>query len=62
MSIVENLTLIICLKKKLVYRNIMVTCDQHEKIASSPKVLLGIFLQIRNKFGRYAELNRLCVG
>ena len=39
----------------------MVTCDQKEKVASSPKVLLGIFLQIQNKFCRYAKLNRLWV-
>ena len=29
----------------------MVTCDQQEKVASTPKVLLGNFLQIQ----RYAE-------
>ena len=28
----------------------MVTCDQQEKVASSPKVLLGIFLQIQNPY------------
>ena len=28
----------------------MVTCDQQEKVLSSQKVLLGIFLQIRNYF------------
>ena len=37
----------------------MVTCDQQEKVLSSQKVLLGIFLQIRNLIKRYAELNRL---
>ena len=36
----------------------MVTYHQQEKVASSPKVLLGIFLQIQNLFLRYAEINR----
>ena len=40
----------------------MVTCDQQEKVAPSPKVLLGIFLQIQDLFWRYAELSRLWVG
>ena len=34
----------------------MMTCDHQEKVAPSPKVLLGIFLQIGNVFGRYAEI------
>ena len=40
----------------------MVTCDQQEKVLSSQKVLLWIFLQIRNLIWRYAELNRLLMG
>ena len=40
----------------------MVTYDQHEKILSSQKVLLWIFLQIRDLIWRYAELNCLLVG
>ena len=40
----------------------MVTCDQQEKVLSSQKVLLQIFLQIRNLLWGYAELNRLGVG
>ena len=40
----------------------MVTCDQEEKVAYSPKVSLKKFLQIINLFLRYAELNRLWVG
>ena len=40
----------------------MVTCDQQEKVAYSPKVSLENFLQITNSFWRYAELNRLLVG
>ena len=28
----------------------MVTCDQKEKVQSSPKVLLGIYLQIKINF------------
>ena len=40
----------------------MVTCDQQEKVLSSPKVLLWILLQIRNLIWRYAELNLLLVG
>ena len=40
----------------------MVTCDQQEKVSYSQKVLLGIFLQIKIFFWRYAELNRLLVG
>ena len=40
----------------------MVTCDQQEKVAYGPKVSLENFLQIRNSFWRYAELNRLWVG
>ena len=40
----------------------MVTCDQQEKGLSSQKVLLWIFLQIRNLIWRYAVLNRLLVG
>ena len=47
---IKNLTQICCLKKNLFYLNIMVTCDQQEKVAPSPKVLLGIFLQIQNIF------------
>ena len=35
------------------------TYDQQEKVASSPNVLLGIFLQIQNSFLKYAELNRI---
>ena len=38
------------------------TCDQQKKVLSSQKVLLWIFLQIRNFIWRYAELNRLLVG
>ena len=38
------------LKKNFFYGNIMVTCVQQEKVASSPKVLLGIFLNIQNLF------------
>ena len=38
------------------------TCDRQEKVLSSPKVLLRNFLQIRNSFWRYAEINRLWVG
>ena len=44
------------------YWNIMVTCDQQEKVAYSPKVSLENFLQLTNKFWRYAELNSLWVG
>ena len=40
----------------------MVTCDQQEKVSSSEKVLLWIFLPIRNLIWRYAELIRLSVG
>ena len=40
----------------------MVTCDQQKKVLSSQKVVLWIFLQIRNFIWRYAELNRLLVG
>ena len=40
----------------------METCGHQEKDASSPQVLLEIFLQIQNLFWRYAELNRLRVG
>ena len=40
----------------------MVTCDEQEKVLSSQKVLLWIFLQIRNFIWRYAELNRLLVA
>ena len=40
----------------------MLICDQQEKVLSSQKVLLWIFLQIRNLFLRYAELNSLLVG
>ena len=40
----------------------MGTCDRQEKVSSSPKVLLGNCLQIRNLFWRYTELNRLWVG
>ena len=40
----------------------MVTCDQQEKVSSSQKILLWIFLQIRNLIWRYAELNRSLVG
>ena len=36
----------------------METCDQQEKVASSPQVLLGIFLQVQNIFLSYAVLNR----
>ena len=62
-SIVNNLTSIFFVFEKFFfYWNIMVTCDQLKKVASSPKVLLGIFLQIRNKFWRYAKSNRLWVG
>ena len=49
-------------EKVFFYWNIMVTCDQPKKVASSPKVLLGIFLQLRNLFWRYAKSNRLWVG
>ena len=48
-------------KKKNFYNN-MVTCDQQEKVLSSQKVILWIFLEIRNLFWRYAELNRFLVG
>ena len=37
----------------------MVTCDQQEKVTSSPKVLMRVFLEIQKVFLRYAELNRL---
>ena len=40
----------------------MVSCDQQENVLYSQKVLLWIFLQIRNLIWRYAELNRLLVG
>ena len=40
----------------------MVTCDEQEKVSSSQKALLWIFLEKRNLFLRYAELNRLLVG
>ena len=40
----------------------MVACDQQEEVLSSQKVLLWIFLQIRNLIWRHAELNRLLVG
>ena len=40
----------------------MVTCDQQEKVLSSQKVLLWIFLEINNVFWRSAELNRFLVG
>ena len=40
----------------------MVTCDQEEKVSYSQKVLLWIFPEIRNLFGRYSELNHLLVG
>ena len=40
----------------------MVTCDQKEKVLSSPNVLLWIFLEIIYLIWRYAELNRLFVG
>ena len=40
----------------------MVTCDLQEKVLSSQKVLLWIFLSIRNLIWRYAELNHLLVG
>ena len=48
-SIIENLTLNNCFQKIFfLYWNIMVTCD--------------FFLQLRNLFLSYAELNRLWVG
>ena len=40
----------------------MVTCDQQDKVSSSVKILLWIFLQIRNLTWRYAMFNRLLVG
>ena len=40
----------------------MVTCDQQEQVLSSKKVLLWIFLEKRNLFLRYAELNPLLLG
>ena len=40
----------------------MVTCNQQEKVSSSQKVLLLIFLEKRKLFWRYAEINRLLVG
>ena len=40
----------------------MVTFDQQEKVLSSQKVLLWIFLQISNLIYRYADLNHLLVG
>ena len=39
--------------------NIMETCGQQAKVASKPKVLLGLFLKIQNLFWMYAELNRI---
>ena len=59
---IENLTLNFLVKKKIVFRNSMVTWNQQEKVASSLQVLLGIILQIQNIFQSYAELNRLWVG
>ena len=56
-STIENLTPILVFEI-FFYWTIMVTCDQQEKVASSPKILLGIFLQIHHFFWRYAELNR----
>ena len=40
----------------------MVTCDQQEKVSSSQKVILWIFLEKGYLFWKYAELNRLLVG
>ena len=40
----------------------METFGQQDKVASSPQAFLWIFLQIQNKFWRYAELNRFWVG
>ena len=40
----------------------MVTRDRQEKVLSSHKVLLWIFLKTRYLVWRYAELNRLLVG
>ena len=39
----------------------MMTGDQQEKVLSSQKVLLHIFLKIRNLIWTYAELNHLLV-
>ena len=47
----------------------MVTCDQQEKVVSTPKIFVENYLKIKKikkylkikkkLFGRYAELNRL---
>ena len=58
----ENLTPIFFVSKKSFFQNIMVTCDQQEKVLSNQNVLLWIFLEIRYLIWRYAELNRLLVG
>ena len=61
-SPLKNLTRIFLFKKNLFFINIMVTCNQKEKVLSSQSVLLWIFLQKWNLFWRYAESNRLWVG
>ena len=40
----------------------MLTFDQQEKVLSGQNVIMGIFLQIRNLFWTYDELNRSSVG
>ena len=55
-------SLIFLFSKNLFFWNIMVTCDEQEKVSSSQNVLLSIFLKIRNFILRYGELNRLLVG
>ena len=61
-SPIENLTLIFFVVfKKIFLENIIVTCDQQEKVLSSQNLLLWI-LQIRYLIWMYAELNRLLVG
>ena len=51
-----------CFQNIFSFWNIIETCGQEGKVASSPQVLLGIFFTNTTFFWRYAELNRFWVG